>query len=251
MPGAGDLFVGRRNALVVGPAGEFVRVGLQRGALSEALVLPWSVRTAARAADLVWVEGYAGEAVLLGLDGASQSVRLPVEGEVAQVWEMADGGFGRLAESEAGWLFEVWDGGGAMPERRCRLRLAAELAVGRNMVALRDGLVIAVRDGLIRFAVEGGAVVERWRRPLLSGEPGAPVRLVADRSESFIAELGETVAVRSLQTGRPLHTMAALWEQASESRLLEDGSLFVVEPTGRGGAVLHGLPAPGWLGLVG
>ena len=251
VPGAGDLFVGRRNALVVGPAGEFVRVGLQRGALSEALVLPWSVRTAARAADLVWVEGYAGEAVLLGLDGASQSVRLPVEGEVAQVWEMADGGFGRLAESEAGWLFEVWDGGGAMPERRCRLRLAAELAVGRNMVALRDGLVIAVRDGLIRFAVEGGAVVERWRRPLLSGEPGAPVRLVADRSESFIAELGETVAVRSLQTGRPLHTMAALWEQASESRLLEDGSLFVVEPTGRGGAVLHGLPAPGWLGLVG
>jgi hypothetical protein len=77
------------------------------------------------------------------------------------------------------------------------------------------------------------------------------VRLVVDRSESFIAELGESVAVRSLQTGRTLHTMAALWEQASEARLLEDGSLFVLEPAGRGGAVLHGLPAPGWLGLVG
>jgi hypothetical protein len=249
--GAGDLLVGRKSALVVGPAGEFVRVGLQRGSLSEALVLPWSVRTAARSGDQVWVEGYAGEAVLLGIDAESRSVRLPVEGEVAQVWEMADGRFGRLAEGEAGWLFEVWSGGGAIPERLCRLRLAAELAVGRNIVALRDGVVIAVRDGLIRFAVEGGAVAERWRRPLASSEPGGAVRLVFDRSESFIAELGETVVVRSLQTGRTLHTMAALWEQASEARLLEDGSLFVLEPAGRGGAVLHGLPAPGWLGLVG
>lgn len=251
IPGAGDLFVGRRNALVVGPAGEFVRVGLQRGPLQEALMMPWTVRMASRAGDLVWAEGHAPEAVMLGIDAASQSVRLPVEGAVAQVWEMADGGFGRLAESDAGWLFEVWDGGGAMPERRCRLRLAAELAMGRNIVGLRDGLVIAVRDGLIRFAVEEGAVVERWRRPLVGGEPGGPVRLVVDQSESFIAEFGGTVAIRSLQSGRPLHTMAALWEQASEARLLEDGSLFVVEPMGRGGAVLHGLPAPGWLGLVG
>ncbi len=248
--GAGHLVAGGRSALVLGAGGEAAVVSLARGTVRESWLLPWAVRTVGRVSAQVWVEGYAEEVVLIGVDGASRSARLAVEGEVAALWEMADGSLGRLSEGAAGWLFEVWSLSGAAPERRCLLRLDADLVAGRNLLPLADGLLIAVRDGLIRFGVEQGRVVERWRRPL--GEPDAvgPVRLVADPAQGFVVELGGQVTVRALQTGRILHQMPALWEQASEARLAADGSLFVVEPAGRGGSVLHGLPAPGWLGLV-